>query len=168
MPSTRKQKKARKSRGLEMLSDIENLDIMLGENHFNSRERERDKSLNSNLAMRPDSPISNNFGNGDENLCQDRKDISSGIIADYGQNPVGTISHAEINRLSSELNSRISREMDEMMNSVSVQIQRAINDAICNQVLPQIQNAIMAGSGPEKDGTFQLRNQEQNPKFCGM
>ena len=37
--------------------------------------------------------------------------------------------------------------MDEMMNSVSVQIERAVNDAISNQVLPQIQNAIMAGSG---------------------
>ena len=34
-----------------------------------------------------------------------------------------------------------------MMNSFSVQIQKAINDAICNQVLPQIQNAIAAGSG---------------------
>ena len=33
--------------------------------------------------------------------------------------------------------------MDEIMKSVSVQIQRAINDAISNQVLPQIQNAIM-------------------------
>ena len=33
------------------------------------------------------------------------------------------------------------------MNSVSVQIQRAINDAISNQVLPQIQNVIKAGSG---------------------
>ena len=41
MPTTRKQKKARKSRGLEMLSDIENIDIMLGENHFNAREREK-------------------------------------------------------------------------------------------------------------------------------
>ena len=47
MPTTRKQKKARKSRGLEMLSDIENLDIMLGENHFGTQEREG--SLNSNL-----------------------------------------------------------------------------------------------------------------------
>ena len=37
--------------------------------------------------------------------------------------------------------------MDEIMNSVSVQIQRAINDAISNQVLPKIQNAIMAGPG---------------------
>ena len=34
-----------------------------------------------------------------------------------------------------------------MMNSVSVQIQRAISDAISTQVLPQIQNVIMAGSG---------------------
>ena len=40
MPTTRKQKKARKSSGLEMLSDIENLDIMLGENHSSTRERE--------------------------------------------------------------------------------------------------------------------------------
>ena len=34
-----------------------------------------------------------------------------------------------------------------MMNSVSVQIQRAINDAINNQVLAQFQIAIMADSG---------------------
>ena len=39
--------------------------------------------------------------------------------------------------------------MDEMMNSVSSQIQRAISDAINNQVLPQIQNVVMAGSGQE-------------------
>ena len=34
-----------------------------------------------------------------------------------------------------------------MVNSVSVQIQRANNDAISNQVLPQIQIVIKAGSG---------------------
>ena len=32
------------------------------------------------------------------------------------------------------------------MNSVSVQTQRAISDAISTQVLPQIQNVVMAGS----------------------
>ena len=37
--------------------------------------------------------------------------------------------------------------MDEIMNSVNVQIQRAISDAISTQVLPQIQNVSMAGSG---------------------
>ena len=38
--------------------------------------------------------------------------------------------------------------MGEVMNSVIVQIQRAIKDAISNQVLPRIQNALRAGSGP--------------------
>ena len=118
---------------------------MLGETHFNGTDRE--ESLDSNLTRRPGRTISNNFGIDNENLYQDCRDNSSGINADHGGNSVGTNSHAEINRLSSELISRISREMDEMMNSVSVQIQRAINDVISNQVLPQIQNTIMTGSG---------------------
>ena len=39
--------------------------------------------------------------------------------------------------------------MDEMMSNVDTLIQRAINEAISSQVLPQIQNVIMAGSGRE-------------------
>ena len=67
--------------------------------------------------------------------------------ANYGHNPAGTDSSAEFNRLSGELNLRISREIGEVMSSVSAQIQRAINDAISNQVLSPIQNALKAGSG---------------------
>ena len=37
--------------------------------------------------------------------------------------------------------------MDEVMSKVSLQIERAINDASSNQVLPQIQNALRSGSG---------------------
>ena len=132
MPTTRKQKKTRKSRGLEMLSDIENLDIKLGENHFNTREREG--SLNSNLPRGSRSFASNESENEDGNIGRDQGNINSRT-------------NTECDRNSSELNCRISREMDEMMNSVSVQIQRAISEAISTQVLPQIQNVIMAGSG---------------------
>ena len=145
MPTTRKQKKARKSRGLEMLSDIENIDIMLGGNHFNTRER--GGSLNSNLPRRSRSFASNESENENANVSGNLRNDHSRTNTEYDQNSVTANSSAEINRLSSELNSRISREMDEMMNSVSVQIQRAINDAISTQVLPQIQNVIMAGSG---------------------
>ena len=145
MPTTRKQKKARKSRGLEMLSDIENLDIMLGENHFSTREREG--SLNSNLPRRSRSFASNESENEDGNMDRNQRNINSRTKTECDRNSVTGNSSAEINRLSSELNFRISREMDEMMNSVSVQIQRAISDAISTQVLPQIQNVIMAGSG---------------------
>ena len=145
MPTTKKQKKARKSRGLEMLSDIENLDIMLGENHFNAREREG--SLNSNLPRRSRSFASKEPENEDGNIGRNQRNVNSRTNTECDRNSLTGNSSAEINRLSSELNSRISREMDEMMNSVNVQIQRAINDAISTQVLPQIQNVIMAGSG---------------------
>ena len=145
MPTTRKQKKARKSRGLEMFPDIENLVIMLGGDHFDTRER--DESLNSNLARRPESANSNDFEIYQENTHVDPRVINSNNSTEFDRNSATANSRAEINRLSSELNSRISREMDEMMNSVSVQIQRANNDAISNQVLPQIQNVIKASSG---------------------
>ena len=145
MPTTRKQKKARKSRGLEMLSDIENSDIMLGENHFDTKEREG--SLSSNLPRRSRSFASNESENEDGNMSRNQRTPNSRINAEFDRNSAMGKPSAEINRLSSELNSRISREMDEMMNSVNVQIQRAISDAISTQVLPQIQNVIMAGSG---------------------
>ena len=145
MPTTRKQKKARKSRGLEMLSYIENLDIMLVENHFTSREREG--SLNSNLPGRPRSFASNESENEDGNMGEIERNISSRTNTERDRNSITGNSSAEINRLSSELNSRNSRKMDEMMNSVSVQIQRAISDAISTQVLPQIQNIMKVGSG---------------------
>ena len=128
-----------------MLSDIENLDIMLGENHFSTREREG--SLNSNLPRRSRSFASNESENENGNVGRNQRNANSRTNTEYDRNSVTANSSAEINRLSSELNSRISREMDEMMNSVSVQIQRAISDAIRTQVLPQIQNVMMAGSG---------------------
>ena len=121
MPTTRKQKKARKSRGLEMLSDIKNLDIMLGENHFNTREREG--SLDSNLPRRSRSFASNESENEDGNIGRNQRNINSRTNTEFDRNSVTGNSSAEINRLSSELNSR------------------------STQVLPQIQNVIMAGSG---------------------
>ena len=145
MPTTRKQKTARKSRGIEMLSDIENLDIIIGENHFDRNER--DESLNSNCARRQESTIEDEFENDNGNRRLDSKEINPETKANYGQNSSEGNSSAEINRLSSELNSRLSRELDEMMSSVNTQIRKAISDAISNQVLPQIQTALNAGSG---------------------
>ena len=145
MPTTRKQKKARKSREAEMLSDIENLDIMLGGNHCDRNER--NESVNSNQAGRPESLFGDEFGDENENEFPNPGNNEPSPNTELGHNSIRECSSVEINRLSSELNSRISREMDEMMNSVSVQIQRAINEAISSQILPQIQNAVMAGSG---------------------
>ena len=140
MPTNRKQKKARKSRGLEILSDIQNLDIMLGERHS-----EREERVNSNSVRRQESASSNKFENNEENLYLNHREMGLGNDANPRQNCTSANSNAEINKLSTEENSRLSREMDEMMNSVTTQIRRAISDAISNQILPQIQNALNTG-----------------------
>ena len=130
-----------------MLSDIENIDNMLGENHFN--DMRRDESLDGTSIRRQESVTSNNLENEEMILHSDHRNPEAGTSAGYDRITASIDSQAEINKLSCELNSRISREMDEMMNSVSSQIQRAISDAINNQALPQIQKVIMAGSGQE-------------------
>ena len=45
-----------------------------------------------------------------------------------------------IETLSSELNGRNSREIGGLIGYVNLQIQRAVEEAICDHVLPQVQN----------------------------
>ena len=80
-----------------MFSDTENLDIMLGENHFDILERE--ENLNGILARRPESAKSNNFENDDENIHLNPRIVNSGISADSEGNSATANSSAEINRL---------------------------------------------------------------------
>ena len=82
-----------------MLSDIENLDIMLGENHFNRNER--DESLSSNRARRPVSTVGDEFENNDENRQLDSRDVDPSTNVDYGRNSSEGNSSVEINKLSS-------------------------------------------------------------------
>ena len=148
-----------------MLSDTKSLDIMLGGSHC-----DREGNEDSILARRSGRVNDDASDNNEENFHSIIRDSRSGNSADLGQNSTSRSSSAEFNKLSSELNSRISREMDEMMDSVSVQVQRAISDAINNQVLPQIQNALKAGSGhvTQMHGTFRLKDQNILPRITAM
>ena len=72
MPSTRRQKaKARNSRELDMISDFEKMDIMLGNDNINTFEREISNVIGSsgghcdaecNLQSRENDSHGNNFG----------------------------------------------------------------------------------------------------------
>ena len=96
MPTTRKQKKARESRGLEILSDIENLDIMLGENDF--KETEKDESLDSASVRRHDSVMSNNLENEGGSSYSNHMNSNARTNAVYSQNSADASSQAEINK----------------------------------------------------------------------
>ena len=70
MLTTREKKnKARKSREGDRLSDIGNLDIMLGSNHL-----ERQESELSNSVRRPQSPSYNTLVNYDANSFYKKRD----------------------------------------------------------------------------------------------
>ena len=141
MPTTRKQQnKARKSREADMLSDIENLDILLG-----SIRLEREESEFSNSVRRPGSPSYNALVNHDVNSHSKSREDEIGGYA--GQNSREVDSSSEIHRLSGELNQRITQEMNDLMSSVSSQIQRAISEASNEQVLPQIQTTQWSAPG---------------------
>ena len=83
---------------------------MLGERHS-----EREENVNSNSARRPEASVAICLKSMKKTctLTIERWDL--GIAADHGQNSTSANSNGDINKLSCDLNTRLSREMDEMM-----------------------------------------------------
>ena len=114
---------------------------------LSERHSEREESANGNSARRPERVTNDMFENNAESVYLNNAEARLGVSTSQDQNSAGVNSNAEINKLSGEFNSRLSREIDDMMNSGNSQIQRAVSDAISNQKMPQIQNALKARSG---------------------
>ena len=107
---------------------------MLGSNQL-----EREESEFSNSVRRPESHSYSALVNHDVNSHSNSREDELRGYAGSGQNSENANSSSEINRLSGDLNQRITQEMNDPMCSVSTQKQRAINEAVSEQVLPQIQ-----------------------------
>ena len=135
MPSTRKQKaQARKSRELDILSDYGNMDVMLGDRNSNSLERELGSLINASDGQRDYRSFPNRENSFQENEI---RDISN------RNEPVREERLVEsINTLSGEMNARMSREMETMMDFMQNQISRTINCAISERIIPEIQNMV--------------------------
>ena len=133
MPSTRKQKaKARKSREMDMMSDFENMDVMIGNQNTNPIERD----------------FSNMIGNVENN--QDIESHPQSARYESHENEFGHYVHENViprqdrvqetlETFISEFNMRLSQEMDSMISLMHSQINRAINTAIAERVIPEIQ-----------------------------
>ena len=132
MPSTRKQKaKERRSRQLDIMSDVENVDIMLGSY---SRDDERVEQSESEL----------NSYSGSNRLHQNSnlvgEDFRLLLNTNSRENSEATI---ETTRLfNEEISNQMSRRQDEIKASLNSQIQSAISAAIADNVLPSIQNTL--------------------------
>ena len=139
MPSTRRQKaKARKSREMDMLSDIENMDVMLGND--NPIEKELADAIEQS-SVQGDVESTAHLGNHYASFT-------------YENNPTRQDDvRQSFETFSNEFNLRLSQEMDAMMSMMHSQISRAINNAMTERVIPEIQNIVSSLSSSRKRDT---------------
>ena len=132
MPSTRKQKaKERRSRQLDMLSDVENVDIMLG-----SYSRDDEENIASENEVNLDSWSSRPQRN--SNVIGE--DFRSLLNTNSRENSEITIETTRM--ISEEISNQMSRKLTEIRNSLNSQIQEAINCVMTETVLPSIQKTL--------------------------
>ena len=128
MPSTRRQKaKERRSRQLDIMSDVENVDIILG-----SYSRDDEENNISENEMKLDSVSS-------------RPQHSSNAVGEDFRSLLNTNSEIAIETtrlINEEISNQMSRKLNEIKTSLNSQIQEAVTAAITNTVLPSIQNTL--------------------------
>ena len=147
-----------------MFTDIKNADIMLANRDFKSLEREVESSWNGSIG-----PY-----DGHTNSIQSQRERSpqENEIRGFARNAVLEFANIQtssenINLLSEEVNYRVSRDIDGVMDSVSTQVNRAVTVAINVQILPQIKNMIRelkeSTQGPSRSDGTEPRPEERIP-----
>ena len=159
MPSTRRQKaKARKSREMDMMSDIDNLDVMLGSGNENPIERELADAIEQSSVQ------------GDHEANEYQKD-NYRIFAQENESLRQNEIRQSFETFTSEFNLRLSQEMDSMLSMVHSQINSAINTAISERVIPEIQNIVssMSSSGNrDTEASMSPCSQENRGNSSGL
>ena len=145
MPSTRKQKaKERRSRQLDIISDVKNVDIMLenySRNEEGNHQSENEQTLNSEYS---------------------RPQRNSNVTDDFWSQLTNSKENSEITiettrLIIEEFSNQMSRRPNEIETSFYSQIQNAITTAIAEIVLPSTLNTLdMQGRGNFTVGSIGL------------
>ena len=151
MPSTRKQKaKERRSRQIEMLSDVENVDIMLG---GYSREDE------DNNAIENEANLDSGSSRPQQSSTTLGEDFRSLLNANSRENSEITIETTRF--INEEISNQMSRKLNGIKDSLNIQIQDAISSAITEQTLPSIQNTLQFQRRTKRNTMDQGSNERQ-------
>ena len=145
MPSTRKQKaKEKRSRQPDVMSDIENLDVMFG-------RYQRDKCVMQKGKSENEMDLKSNRQ--DERLNQNDGDYRSYLNTYLSENSGLTVETSRA--ISSEISSQMSRKLEEMKSDLKLHILDTYNSAIEEKVIPSIENAI-GGHNSAKNSNLDL------------
>ena len=157
MPSTRKQKaKEKRSRHSDVMSDIENLDVMLG-NYPNSEIRGQDAI--DQIEIDPESR------GRQQDLDQNEPNYRSLLNSNLSENSEITVETSRM--INSEISSQLSRKLEEMKSDLNSHILEVINSAIEERILPSIENVI-ASSREVKNTKWDLRSDGRHPDKNGQ
>ena len=134
-----------------MLSDIENMDVMLGNGSNNPIERELADAIEQS-SVQGEVESNEHLGNqytsfAYENNLPRQNDVRQSLET-----------------FSNEFNLRLSQEMDSMMSMMHSQINRAISNAITERVIPEIQNIVssLSSSGNRDTEASAYPNSQEN------
>ena len=131
MPSTRKQKaKERRSRQLDIMSDVETVEVVLGSYSRDDENNASEDGMNLDLESNRLQQSSNVIG----------EDFRSLLNTNSRENSQVAIETTRI--ISDEVSNQISRRLNEINTSLNFQIQDAISNAIIEKILPSIQNTL--------------------------
>ena len=132
MPSTRKQKaKEKRSRHSDVMSDIEYLDVMLG-NYTNNDIRGQEAV--DQIEIDPESRRRQ------QDLDQNEPSYRSLLNTNLSENSEITVETSRMTN--SEISSQMSRKIEEMKSDLNSHILEVINSAIEERILPIIENVI--------------------------
>ena len=147
MPSTRKQKaKERHSSQSDLMSDIENLDLMLG-----SYQRDDCEIQNGN----DEGEIDPRSIGREESSNQNENDYRPYLNANPSENICLTVETSRA--ISSKISTQMSRKFEGMQSSLNSQILEVINTAIQTRGLPSIKNAV-SRQNSTKNANLDLRS----------
>ena len=127
------------------MSDYENMDVMLGSGRlddlnedidsFTARSSQRDRENSNGIA-------------GNSSLENEIRNMPSSSSADHQDQVLRNIEN-----ITNELNRKFTQEIDVLIGSVNLQINRAVEEAISERVIPRIQNVVESlNVGGRNDG----------------
>ena len=141
MPSTRKQKaREKRSRQSDVMSDIENLDIMLG--NYQESDQVRDENLSDTgldlESRKPNKEINSISGN-----------IRTLLNTNASEN--SEITFETSRAINSEISSQMSRKLEEMRFDLNSHFLSAMDSAIEEKVIPSIRNVLESSQNTHLD-----------------
>ena len=140
-----------------MMSDIDNLDIMLGNSGENPIERELAEAIEQS-SVQGDYEANEHRGN-NYSFTQEKEPIRQSEV------------RQSFETFTNEFNLRLSQEMDSMISIVHNRINRAISTAISERVIPEIQNNVssMSSSGNrDTEASMSPSSQEDRENSSGL